>query len=185
MGTQILLIFKLAIRKAFSRKVVVCPERWKLDFVSSLLANGAIQKPHLLIFCHLKNAGVIWCSSKYCFLNISSMPGSGAVPLAVSLSSQQPQGAHVVIWRPLRLVRPIRFPDAIIDSDLGQFNSHAWVLASTVGRCKTEGLKPERRAALCAPQPQSMTCACSVLVIVVGGQAVCVLSSGCALFSSS
>ena len=72
----ILLIFKLVIIKAFSRKMAMCPERWKLDFISSPLTNSAVQKPHSVYFCHLKNAGVIWDDSKYCLFSISCVPGS-------------------------------------------------------------------------------------------------------------
>lgn len=50
-----LLILKLGIRRAFSRKIALCHERWKLNFKSSLFANHAVEKPHLAYFCCLKN----------------------------------------------------------------------------------------------------------------------------------
>lgn len=43
----LLLILKLVIIRAFSRKMAVCCERWKLNFKSLLLANHAVQQPHL------------------------------------------------------------------------------------------------------------------------------------------
>lgn len=91
----LILIFKFVIIRAFSRKRAVCHEKWKLNFRSSLLANRAVQKPQLAYFCRLKNAGIVWSSSKYCLFSIMCAR-FGATNVGISVFSAASE-EHVLL----------------------------------------------------------------------------------------